>query len=170
MCGNYFKFMGDLLGHGHAIAVDPSEAERFGKIWYQSHLSVNSSKKFRVVFVCSAKFEGVCVKDFFLYKGPSMRNSLVGVSVRFRTYMHALISEVHKLYYHCVIEQSQQDFLFFLWYKDNDFTQPTVKNKITRLSFGLLPAQNAALYCLEQAIFGPFIGLKLKIICQNLII
>ena len=27
-----------------------------------------------------------------------------------------------------------------------------MKNKRTRLSFGLLPAQSAALYCLEQAI------------------
>ena len=35
----------------------------------------------------------------------------------------------------------------------NDFTQPIVKNKMTRLSFGLLPAQSAALYCLEQTIF-----------------
>ena len=31
--------------------------------------------------------------------------------------------------------------------------QPIVKNKMTRLSFGLLPAQSAALYCLEQTIF-----------------
>ena len=41
----------------------------------------------------------------------------------------------------------------FLWYKNNDFAQPIVKNKMTRLSFGLLPAQSAALYCLEQTIF-----------------
>ena len=42
---NYFKFMGDLVGSGHAIAVDPSEAERFGKVWYQLHFCVNTSKK-----------------------------------------------------------------------------------------------------------------------------
>ena len=82
-----------------------------------------------------------------------MRNSLVGVLIRFRTYMCALISDIWKLYYQCVVEKRQQDFLRFLWYKDNDFTQPIVKNKMTRLSFGLLPAQSAALYCLEQTIF-----------------
>ena len=55
LCVNYFKFMGDLFGSGHAIAVVPSEAECYGKIWYKSHFCVNSSKKFRVVFECSAK-------------------------------------------------------------------------------------------------------------------
>ena len=49
--------------------------------------------------------------------------------------------------------KSDQDFLRFLWYKDNDFSKPIVTNKMTRLSFGLLPAQSAALYCLEKAIF-----------------
>ena len=81
--------MGYLFGSGYAIAVDPLEAECFGKVWYQSYFCVNTSNKFLVVFDCSAKFKGVCVNDF-LYKGPSMRNSLVSVLIRFRMYMHAL--------------------------------------------------------------------------------
>ena len=114
LCVNYFKFMGDLFGSGHAVAVNPSEVERYGKIWYQSYFCVNASKKFRVVFDCSAKFKGVCINDF-LYKGPSMQNILVGVLIRFRTYMCALISDIRKLYYQRVVEKSQQDFLrFFL--------------------------------------------------------
>ena len=67
--------------------------------------------------------------------------------------MHALISYIRKLYYQCVVKESQQDFLRSLWHKDNDFRQPIVKNTMTCLSFGLFPAQSAALYCLEQAIF-----------------
>ena len=63
--------MGDLFSNGHNIAVNSLEAERRGKIWYQSHFCVNSSKKIRVVFDCSAKLEGVCVNDL-LFKGPSM--------------------------------------------------------------------------------------------------
>ena len=98
------------------------------------------------------KFKGVCINDF-LFKGPSMWNSLVGVLIRFQTYMHAIISDIRKLYYQCIVKKSQQDFLHFLSYKDNDFTQPIVKNKMTRLSFGLLPAQSATLHCFEQTIF-----------------
>ena len=145
----YFKFMGDLFSNGYAVTVDKSEAENFGKIWYQSHFCVTTSNKFRVVFDCSAKFQGVCVNDF-LYKGPTMRNSLVGVLMRFRTYLCALISDIRKLYYQCEVQKDQQDFLRFLWYEDNDFNKAIIKSKMTRLSFGLLPAQSAALYCLEK--------------------
>ena len=77
------------------MTIDEAEAEKYGKIWYQSHFCVTTSNKFHVpvVFDCSAKFKGVCVNDF-LYKGPSMRNSLVGVLFRFRTYLCALISDI----------------------------------------------------------------------------
>ena len=89
----YFKFMGDLFSSGHAVTVDEAEAEKYGKIWYQSHFCVTTSNKFRVVFDCSTKFKGVCVNDF-LYKGPSMQNTFVGVLIRFRTYLCALISDI----------------------------------------------------------------------------
>ena len=148
----YFKFMGELFSNGHAITVDEKEAEIYGKIWYQSHFCVTTSSKFRVVFDCSAKFQGVCVNDF-LYKGPTMRNSLVGVLMRFRTYLCALISDIRKLYYQCEVKKDHQNFLRFLWYKDNDFTKAIVKCKMTRLSFGLLPAQSAALFCLEKTLY-----------------
>ena len=55
------------------------------------------------------KFQGVCVNDF-LYKGPTMRNSLVGVLMHFRTYLCALISDIRKLYYQCEVKKDQQDF------------------------------------------------------------
>ena len=71
-----------------------------------------------------------------------MRNSLVGVLMRFRTYLCALISDIRKLYYQCEVQKNQQDFLRFLWYQDNDFNKPIVKSKMTRLSFGLLLAQS----------------------------
>ena len=94
----YFKFICELFKNGHVVIVDTSEMEYFRKIWYQSHFCVNTSKTFRVVFDCSTKFQGVCVNDF-LYKGPGMRNSLVGVLTRFHTYVHVLLSDIRKLYY-----------------------------------------------------------------------
>ena len=142
---------------------------RSRKTWYQSHFCVTTSNKFRVVFDCSAKFKGVCVNDF-LYKGPSMRNSLVGVLIQFRTYLCALISDIRKLYYQCVVEESQQDFMHFLWYKDNDFAQPIVKNKMTCLSFGLIPAQSASLNCLQKTLFENVMFIVKKFLCWRRII
>ena len=81
-----------------------------------------------------------------------MRNGLVGVLTRFRTRVHALILDIRKLYYQCAVKEKDQDLLCFLWYKDNDFNKPIVEHNMTRLSFELLPAQSASLFCLEQAI------------------
>ena len=103
-----------------------------------------------MVFDCSAKYENVSVNDY-LYKGHGMRNSLVGVLTTFCVYLYALISDICKLYYQCVVRE--EDFLHFLWYKNNDPSLPIIPQKLTRLSFGLLPAQSASLYCLEKALF-----------------
>ena len=81
-----------------------------------------------------------------------MRNSLVGVLTRFRSFVYALISDIKKLYYQCMVKPSDQELLRFLWYRDNNFNQPIVEYKMTRLSFGLLPAQSTSLYCLDRAI------------------
>ena len=120
---NYFKFMGEFLDQGHAVIVDPSDDECEGTC------VINHT--FRVVFDCSAKFQGISVNDF-LYKGPIMRNSLVVVLMRFRTHIHALISDIRKLYYQCVVKKNDQDFLRFLWYKDKDFNKPIIEHKMTR--------------------------------------
>ena len=70
--------MGELLDNGHAAIANSEDNVPSGKVWYQSHFCINTSKKFRVVFDCWVKFQGVSVNDF-LFKGLCMRNSLVGV-------------------------------------------------------------------------------------------
>ena len=51
------------------------------------------------------------------------------------------------------MRKEDQDFLRFRWYKNNDSWLEIVPQKVTRLSFSLLPAQSAALYCLEKTLF-----------------
>ena len=139
---NYFKFMEKLFDDGHAVELDSSKLnDRPGKIWYQSHFCVSNSNKFRVVFDCAARFRGVNLNDF-MNKGPGMRNNLVGVLTRFRLYRYALISDIRKLYYQCVVNKNDQDFLRFLWYRNNDPSQPIIPCRMTRLSFGLLCVQS----------------------------
>ena len=94
----YFNFMGELLDNGHMVIADSEDNVPSGKVWYQSHFCVNTSKTFRFVFDCSAKLQGVSANDF-LFKGPCMQKNLVGVLTCFRTHVHALISDLRKLYY-----------------------------------------------------------------------
>ena len=93
-----------------------------------------------------------------------MRNSLVGVLTRFRLYKYALISDIRKLYYQCLVDKNDQDFLRFLWYKNNDPSQPIVPCRMMRLSFGLLCVQSAALFCLEKALKDNATNASLKTI------
>ena len=70
--------MGELTNNEHAVVADSVYDVPSGKMWYQSHFCINASKKFRVLFDCTARFKGVSVNDF-LFKGLLMHNSLVGV-------------------------------------------------------------------------------------------
>ena len=41
-----------------------------------------------------------------------MQNSLAGVLSRFRLYLHAIaiVSDIRKLYYQCLVDETDQDF------------------------------------------------------------
>ena len=54
--------------------------------------------KIRVVFECSAKFVGLSLNSM-LYKGPDLRNSLVGVLTRFREDRVAVMADIESIFY-----------------------------------------------------------------------
>ena len=60
--------MGYLLKDKHAVIASACDEAPKGKMWYQSHFCINTSKKFRVVFDCSAKQQGVSVNSFLLIR------------------------------------------------------------------------------------------------------
>ena len=55
--------------------------------------SVETNKKFRVVFDFAARFKNVNLNDFLL-RGSKMTNSLIGVLLRFRLYLHAIVQSL----------------------------------------------------------------------------
>ena len=141
--------MKKLFEDGHAVQRNHMRLiNNPGKTCYHSHFCIKTSKKFCVVFDCTARHLNVNLNDF-LYKGPVVQNSLIGVLTHFRFYLHALISAINKLYYQCVVDENDQYFLRFLWFQDNDPSKPVVHCRMTRLSFGLLFVRSAVLYCLE---------------------
>ena len=65
------------------------------------HHGVNHPQKpgkIRVVFECSAKFVGLSLNSM-LYRGPDLRNSLVGVLTRFREDRVAVIADIESIFY-----------------------------------------------------------------------
>ena len=103
---NILNLWEKLFKDGHAVELADDDFEGIpDKTWYQAHFSIDSSKKFQVVFNCAARFRNVNLNDFQLH-GPKMANSLNGVLLEFRLYLHAIVSDIKTMYYQCLVKES----------------------------------------------------------------
>lgn len=76
-------------------------------------------KKIRVVFDCSAKYEGTALNDHLL-AGPDLTNGLTGVLCRFCKHSIALICDVEKMFHRFHVSPEDRDYLRFLWWEGGD--------------------------------------------------
>ena len=87
-----------------------------------------------------------------LLKGSTFANSLIGVFLRFRIGPYALVGDIRKIYHQCMVNESFQDFLRFLWFL-NDFPSAEIIHcRMTRLAYGLICSQSEAQFCLQQTV------------------
>ena len=80
-----------------ALQMSPEDSDT----WYIPHHGVYHPQKpgkIRVVFECSAKFVGLSLNSM-LYRGPDLRNSLVGVLTRFREDKVAVMADIESIFY-----------------------------------------------------------------------
>jgi len=156
----YVKFMKQLFTDGHAIVLtDEQVVGEVGRIWYLNHHMVHSSGKDRVVFNCSGEFDHVSLNKLLL-KGPTLSNSLIGVFLRFRNFQYALVGDVRKMYYQCFVNEPFQDFLRFLWFRNDSPECEIIHCRMTRLAFGLLCAQSGAQFCLQKTVSNNEVGVS----------
>lgn len=83
---HYFAFIRDIIDKGHAERVPVQTITASDHVWYIPHHGVYHPKKrekIRVVFDCSAKYNGESLNDHLL-QGPDLTNTVVGVLNRFR--------------------------------------------------------------------------------------
>lgn len=91
---DYVRFMDHVFRDGDAeeATATPKECNA----WYIPHHGVyhpRKPEKIRVVFDCSAKFEGTSLNDPLL-TGPDLTNALTGVLCRFREHQIAIVCDV----------------------------------------------------------------------------
>ncbi|XP_070183965.1 uncharacterized protein [Littorina saxatilis] len=150
--GHYVTFMNDLLVKGHAEKVPEDELDKPVK-WYIPHHGVYNEKKpgkIRVVFDCSARFQGICINDVLL-QGPDLINPLVGVLLRFRKGKIALSCDIQQMYHQFHVRPCHRDYLRFLWWEDGDLTKPLKDFRMTVHIFGAASSPGCANYGLKQA-------------------
>ncbi|XP_036000721.1 uncharacterized protein LOC118565143 [Fundulus heteroclitus] len=125
---DYFKFMNDIITRGDAEKVPEHELNN-KTAWYIPHHGVyhpHKPEKIRVVFDCSAHFQGTSLNDHLL-TGPDLTNTLVGVLCRFRKGLVAIMCDVERMFHQFHVIKEHQDYLRFLWWdKGNLNSEPSV--------------------------------------------
>ena len=125
---HYMTFMSEILERGDAEKV-PAQQVSVANSWYIPHHGVYHPKKpnkVRVVFDCSARYQGTCLNDHLL-QGPDLINPLIGVLCRFREGPIAFTCDVEKMYHQFCVTKQHQDYLRFLWFEDGDLSKPPVE-------------------------------------------
>ena len=150
---DYRTFMEDVLAHCAERVPSDRLDVKDGKVNYVPHTGVYHPKKpdkIRVVFDCSAQFEGVSLNDHLL-QGPDLTNGLLGVLCRFRQEEVAFMTDIKGMFHQFYVAEENRDLLRFLWWKDGDPTKEVVEYRMTVHLFGAGSSPGCANFGLKRA-------------------
>ena len=136
---DYQIFMKDLiLQCAGEVPVDRLNVQD-GKVNYVPHAGVYNPKKpgqIRVVFDCSAQFNGVSLNDYLL-QGPDFMNDLTGILCRFRKESVAFMTDVKSMLRQFVVAEEYRDLLRFLWWLNGDPSKEVIDYRMIVHLFGV---------------------------------
>ena len=143
--------MDDLINKGYARKVRKENLDN-SDVWYLPHHAVfhpQKPDKVRVVFDCSAKFQGTSLNDQLL-QGPDLTNTLVGVLTRFRQEQIAFMSDIEAMFYQVRVPPSDCDYLRFLWWPDGDLDKDPEEYQMLVHLFGGASSPSCANFALKK--------------------
>ena len=146
---DYVTFMQKMLEEGHAEKA-PEQRET---VWYIPHHGVYHPKKpekLRVVFDCSADFQGHSLNRHLL-QGPDLTNSLVGVLCRFRQEPVAFACDIEGMFHQVHVNEKHRDLLRFLWWEQGDTSKEPTEYRMTVHLFGATSSPGCANLALRTA-------------------
>ncbi|XP_055004477.1 uncharacterized protein LOC129407441 [Boleophthalmus pectinirostris] len=144
--------MDSILDKGYAEEITNAESEtKNERIWYLPHHGVRHpvKEKLRVVFDCGASFGGTSLNQELL-QGPDLTSSLIGVLLRFRQEMVAMLADVEAMFYQVQVSDSETDLLRFLWWPHGDYSQQLVEHKMKVQIFGATSSQSVATFAMQK--------------------
>ena len=149
---DYRSFMSDIISKGYARKVDDDLEDQLGRTWYLPHHGIYHPQKptnIRVVFDCSASFEGHSLNDKLL-QGPDLSSNLVGVLTRFRQEKYAFMAEIEKMFFQARVKKEDQSFLRFLWWPNGDLQKEAEEYCMMVHLFGSVSSPACANYALKR--------------------
>ena len=103
--------------------------------------------KIRVVFDCSARYNGTSLNDQ-LMQGPDLTNSLVGVLQRFRREPVAIMADIEAMFHQVHVPIQQCDYLRFLWWTDGNINAELEEYQMVVHLFGATSSPSCSNYAL----------------------
>ena len=150
---DYTTFMNELIEKNYAERVPENEhTNEDGDVWYIPHHGVyhpRKPEKIRVVFDCSATYQGESINNHLL-QGPDLTNQLVGVLCRFRTEPTAFMCDVEAMFHQFKVFEAHRNSLQFLWWEEDDTTKRPVEYRMTVHLFGAVPSSGCVNYGLKK--------------------
>ena len=146
---DFVTFMEKMLKNGQAEKA-PKQYER---AWYIPHHGVyhpRKPEKLRVVFDCSAEFQGHSLNRHLL-QGPDLTNSLTGVLCHFRQEPVAFACDIEGMFHQVHINEEHHDPLHFLWWDIGDTTKEPYEYRMTVHMFGATLSPGCANLALRTA-------------------
>ena len=148
---DYCSFMSDIISKGYARKMDDEFKDEVGRNWYLPHHGIYHPQKakVRVVFDCSATFEGHSLNDKLL-QGPDLTSNLLGVLTRFRQEKYAFMADIEKIFFQVRVRKEDQSFLRFLWWPNGNLEQRAEEYCMTVHLFGALSSPACANYAQQM--------------------
>ncbi len=146
---HYTQFIETMLKAGHAeLATEPAKP---GECNYIPHHGVYHPKKpdkLRVVFDCSARYQGKSLNDHLL-SGPDLTNNLFGVLCRFRKHPIAITCDVEAMFHQFHVARDDRDYLRFLWWEAGDTSKEPHSYRMNVHLFGATSSPGCANFGLK---------------------
>ncbi len=151
---DYTDFMKTMLDRKFIEQVPDEELyKKPGKLFFISHHGVyhKMKQKIRVVFDCSARFDGTSLNDK-LMQGPDLTNNLLGVLLRFRQERIAFSCDIEKMFYMVKVNKDDSDFMRFLWYPSGDLSKEPLQYRLLVHVFGAVSSPSCSNFALRYTV------------------
>ena len=146
----YSTQMESYISQGYAERVDTKCSAK--TVWYLPHhpvTSPNKPGKVRIVFDCSAKYNGRSLNSELL-QGPDLINNLAGVLLRFRQENIAIVADIEAMFHQVKVNEVDRGALRFLWWADGDLDSQPEEYRMAVHLFGATSSPSCSAYALKR--------------------
>ena len=126
---DYNQIISEQLEKGIVETVHEAKMPKLGAVYYIPHQAVIRKQalttRLRTAFDASSKLQkNLSSLNDCINTGPALMPAIMHILLRFRAWTYGLIADVEKAFRQVAIDETQRDYLRFLWLKDIETDNP----------------------------------------------